>query len=112
YRDTYLRGWDATRAQRWRRVRDLGLVRGPLSKVEYTVGPPSDFPEWKTVFGPGEVNRPVPWRDLTPEQREFQATKMAIHAAMVDRMDQEIGRILAQLKSMGAFDNTRSEERR
>jgi arylsulfatase len=31
---------------------------------------------------------------------------MAIHAAMVDRMDQEIGRFLAQLKAMGAFDNT------
>jgi arylsulfatase len=31
---------------------------------------------------------------------------MAIHAAMVDRMDQEIGRFVAQLKAMGAFDNT------
>ena len=31
---------------------------------------------------------------------------MAIHAAMVDRMDREIGRIIAQLKAMGAFDNT------
>jgi arylsulfatase len=31
---------------------------------------------------------------------------MAIHAAMVDRMDVEIGRIIAQLKAMGAFDNT------
>ncbi len=31
---------------------------------------------------------------------------MAIHAAMVDRMDQEIGRVIAQLKAMQAFDNT------
>jgi arylsulfatase len=31
---------------------------------------------------------------------------MAIHAAMIDRMDQEIGRILVQLKAMGAFENT------
>ena len=31
---------------------------------------------------------------------------MAIHAAMIDRVDQEIGRVIAQLKSMGAFDNT------
>ena len=31
---------------------------------------------------------------------------MAIHAAMVDRMDHEIGRILNQLKTMQAFDNT------
>jgi arylsulfatase len=52
------------------------------------------------------VNRPLPWAELTDEQRRFQATKMAIHAAMVDRMAQEIGRINAQLKSMGAFENT------
>ena len=31
---------------------------------------------------------------------------MAIHAAMIDRMDIEIGRVLEQLKAMGAFDNT------
>jgi arylsulfatase len=52
------------------------------------------------------VNRPIPWNDLTTEQRDFQATKMAIHAAMVDRMDQEIGRVLDQIKKMGQFDNT------
>lgn len=32
--------------------------------------------------------------------------KMAIHAAMVDSMDQEIGRIIAQLKAMSAYENT------
>ena len=31
---------------------------------------------------------------------------MAVHAAMVDRMDREIGRILAQLKATGALENT------
>jgi arylsulfatase len=31
---------------------------------------------------------------------------MAIHAAMVDRMDREIGRLIDQLKTMGAYDNT------
>jgi arylsulfatase A-like enzyme len=53
-----------------------------------------------------EVNRPLPWSELTEEQRSFQATKMAIHAAMVDRMDQEIGRIIGQIKAMGQFENT------
>jgi arylsulfatase A-like enzyme len=57
-------------------------------------------------LGPGEINRPLPWEQLTSEQRRFQATKMAIHAAMIDRMDQEIGRILQQLKAMGAFEDT------
>jgi arylsulfatase len=43
---------------------------------------------------------------LTEVQQQFQATKMAIHAAMVDRMDREIGRVLDQLHGMGAFENT------
>ncbi len=58
------------------------------------------------VLGPGEVNRPLPWSELNDEQKRFQATKMAIHAAMIDRMDQEIGRILSQLRAMKAFENT------
>jgi arylsulfatase len=70
------------------------------------VGPPYAFPDAIQKLGPGEVNRPLPWTELTEEQRRFQATKMAIHAAMVDRMDQEIGRIVAQLKAMGAYENT------
>ena len=48
----------------------------------------------------------MPWAALTDEQRAFQAAKMEIHAAMVDRMDREIGRVLDQLRAMGAFDNT------
>src|SRR5260221_560099 len=60
----------------------------------------------RAKIGPAEINRPVPWDTLTTEQRNLQATKMAIHAAMVDRMDQEIGRVLAQIKAMGQFDNT------
>src|SRR5256885_7399699 len=43
---------------------------------------------------------------LTDEQKRFQASKMAVHAAMVDRMDREIGRVLDQLRAMHALDNT------
>ena len=53
-----------------------------LSAVERNVGPPYDFPDDIALLGPGEVNKPRPWNDLTPEQKDFQATKMAIHAAM------------------------------
>jgi arylsulfatase len=70
------------------------------------MGPPYHFADAYQKLGNGEVRFPVPWSELSPEQQEFQATKMAIHAAMVDRMDQEIGRILAQIDSMGATDNT------
>lgn len=106
YRDNYLRGWEAMREARYKKQKDLGIVNTELSAVEREVGPPYDFPEAFEKLGPGEINRPLPWADLTEEQRRFQATKMAIHAAMVDRMDREIGRIVQQLKDMGAYDNT------
>ena len=106
YRDRYLDGWDAMRAARFARQQAMGLTKTTLSPLEREVGPPYAFPAAIEKLGPGEVNRPLPWGELTPEQRRFQATKMAIHAAMVDRMDQDIGRVIAQLKTMGAYENT------
>lgn len=106
YRDRYRRGWEEVRAERWERVRKLGIVDGSLSDVERDVGPPYDFPDAFEVLGPGEVNRPLPWRELTETQRAFQTEKMAIHAAMIDCMDREIGRVLQQIRSMGAWEDT------
>ena len=106
YRDRYLAGWDMLRRERHARQRELGLRLAELSPLETNVGPPYAFPDQVAQLGNGEVNRPVPWDSLREEQQQFQATKMAIHAAMVDRMDREIGRVLEQLSSMDAFDNT------
>ncbi len=106
YRDRYLEGWDTLRQQRFQRQRDLGLVQTTLSPLEREVGPPYAFPEALKKLGPGEINRPLPWTELTAEQQQFQATKMAIHAAMVDRMDREIGRYLQALRSAEVFDKT------
>lgn len=106
YRDKYLDGWEVARQRRYARQRELNLFRGSLSELERDVGPPYAFPEAIERLGPSEVNRPLPWSELTDEQRRFQATKMAIHAAMVDRMDREIGRLLEQLRTMKAFDDT------
>ncbi len=107
YRDRYLDGWDAMRKARFERQKAMGIVNTTLSVLEREVGPPGgDNEAAMRKLGDGEVNRPLPWIELTNEQRQFQATKMAIHAAMVDRMDHEIGRILDQIKAMGAFDNT------
>lgn len=104
--DRYESGWDVIRARRWQRVQELGIVEGRLSEVERQVGPPYHFPDHLKILGDGEVNRPVPWDSLTPGQKEFQQMKMAIHAAMIERMDHEIGRILDQVKAMGAFEDT------
>jgi arylsulfatase len=106
YRDKYLKGWDETRKSRFERQKKMGITQTTLSQLEREVGPPYAFPDAIEKLGSGEINRPLPWTELTDEQQRFQATKMAIHAAMIDRMDQEIGRVLNQLKEMGQFENT------
>jgi arylsulfatase A-like enzyme len=106
YKGQYDRGWEQMRGERWQRMQKMSLVRGPLSVVEREVGPPYLFADDYEALGPGEVNKPLPWNELTKEQQAFQATKMSIHAAMVDRMDQEIGRVVDQVRAMQALDNT------
>jgi len=106
YRDRYRAGWDAVRQARVERLKSLGIVTTPPAEMEREVGPPYPFPDAVKILGDGEINRPVPWTELTPAQQSFQSEKMAIHAAMIESMDQQVGRILAQLKVMGAFDDT------
>ncbi|MFO0803917.1 MAG: arylsulfatase [Gemmataceae bacterium] len=106
YRKTYLAGWDAMREKRWERMQALKIGGTTLAAIEREVGPPYPRPDDIKKLGPNEVNRPLPWKELTAEQREFQACKMAVHAAMVDRMDREIGRVLQQVKDMGSLDDT------
>jgi arylsulfatase len=106
YRDQYQKGWSAIQQARYAKQKELGFAQSPLPVMEREVGPPYPFPAAIEKLGAGEVNRPLPWDELTKEQQEFQAAKMAIHAAMVDRMDIEIGKVLAQLKAMKQFDNT------
>jgi len=102
----YKVGWDLIRKQRWERLQKMGLVKGTLSEVEYDQGPPFDFSEQLKVLGDGEVDRPMPWDQLTEKQKEFQQVKMTIHAAMVERVDIEIARIIQQLKAMDCFEDT------
>jgi arylsulfatase len=92
--------------ERYERQRKLGLITCDLAPMEREVGPPYPFPDALKKLGPGEIDRPLPWEELTDEQRAFQAVKMAIHAAMIDRMDQEIGRVIAQIRAMDALENT------
>ncbi|HEY7156162.1 MAG TPA: arylsulfatase [Gemmataceae bacterium] len=106
YRETYRQGWDAVREGRWKRMKKTGIVSNDLPALERDVGPPYHFPEALKTLGSNEINRPLPWSELTKEQQAFQSVKMSIHAAMVDRMDREIGRILQQLRSMNVLENT------
>jgi arylsulfatase len=108
YRDRYLAGWDAIRRQRWERLRGMGMIDCELPPLEADTIPNWNLPRTDLAdkIGPGEVDRAIPWTDLTEEQKRFQTTKMAIHAAMVDRMDREIGRVLDQIRSMGVLNDT------
>lgn len=108
YRDKYLAGWDAIHEQRHRRQIKMELLNCALSPRE-----PDVIPHWnlaeqelKTQISPAEIAHADAWEKLSKEEQRFQATKMAIHAAMIDRMDREIGRVLDQLKAMGALENT------
>jgi len=106
YRDRYLAGWDAVRLERLKRLKEKGIERGALSAPERDLSPRGLKPELLAEIGAGEVDRALAWRELREEQKRLQATKMAIHAAMVDRLDQEIGRVVNQLRSMGAYEDT------
>jgi len=106
YKHRYKSGWDQLRKDRYQKQVKLGIVNTGLAETERDTGPPYHFPEAYSKLGEGEVRFPIPWDQLTATQQEFQATKMAIHAAMIDRMDQEIGRIIAQLEAMGTRENT------
>ncbi|OGV63816.1 MAG: arylsulfatase [Lentisphaerae bacterium RIFOXYA12_FULL_48_11] len=108
YRDAYLKGWDKVRDERWARMKEKGIVNCGLSKLDSDIVPgwnlkPEDL---KKDIDSGEAAFAVSWDSLSDEQKRFHATKMAIHAAMVDRIDQEIGRLLDQLKAMKVYDNT------
>ena len=46
------------------------------------------------------------WSTLSSGEKKMWSDRMAIHAAMVDRMDHEIGRVIAQIKKMHQLDNT------
>jgi len=108
YRDRFRAGWDVLRRQRYQRMLEMGLVTGALAPREPDVVPFWNFPEseLQKQVGTGEVGRAVSWDALSDRQKDLQATKMAIHAAMIDRMDRELGRVLDEIRSMGALDNT------
>lgn len=108
YKDKFAHGWDAEREQRLKKMKQMGLVSCALSALE-----PDVIPGWnrseeelKKAIGDKEVAHAFPWKDLTTQQQDFQAAKMAVHAAMIDRMDREIGRVLEKVKAMGALENT------
>src|SRR5574340_84651 len=85
YRGRYKDGWDALREERRKRMIELGILdrRWPLT--------PRD-------------NRVPEWQDAP--DKDWQQRRMEVYAAQIDRMDQNIGRILAALRKTGQEQNT------
>ncbi len=87
YRDRYQKGWDALRDERYEKLRSSGLVS----------------PKWP--LSPRDL-RANAWGDLDKARRDWESMRMAVYAAMVDRLDQNVGRILDSLEQTGQRDNT------
>ena len=85
YRGRYDTGWEPVRKGRFERMQELGIL------------PPGN------KLSPLDVK---PWDETDPERREALALRMAIYAAMVDRIDQNVGRLVATLEELDLLDNT------
>lgn len=85
YENTYKEGWDKIRAARYAKMKELRIFGNSTDYLS-----PRQFTD--------------KWSDNPNKKWDVQA--MAVHAAMVDRMDQEIGKVVKTLEETGKLDNT------
>jgi arylsulfatase A-like enzyme len=88
YRETYRRGWHALREARYRRQVEMGLID------------PATHPL------PALMGRGPDWDALDAAARDHQSALMAVHAAMVDRVDQGVGDIVRALEDAKCLEDT------
>lgn len=97
YRGKYSDGYKVLRARRYERLVELGIIDPAttrLSRLDHKTG---DFRYDYEV---------IPWEELDEATRRREEARMEVYAAMVDRMDQGIGRVLAALEETGQVQNT------
>lgn len=85
FRERYRVGWDVIRQQRLARMKEMGIVNAKLSDRDPDA---------------------VAWDSLSEAEKDEWSGRMAVHAAMIYRIDLGIGRIVKKLQSMKALDNT------
>jgi len=85
YKGVYDKGWDAIRATRFNKLQKLGIITKEAVLTERGVS----IPAWE--------NAPM---------KDWQARRMEVYAAMIDMMDQGIGKIITTLDKKGMLDNT------
>ncbi|RYD49435.1 MAG: arylsulfatase [Verrucomicrobiaceae bacterium] len=98
--DTYRKGWDVLREQRFQRQKQIGLVNHDGWKLS----PLSLVPTGRPSIYTGKQN--PSWSSLEADRREEMAQRMALFAAMVKHVDDGMGRIVKQLKESGSYENT------
>lgn len=77
YRSRYKNGWAALRSERLQKMKQTGVVGS------------------KTILTPDDG---ADWNNLSPEKKDEMALRMAIYAGQIDRMDQNIGKLLKTLE--------------
>jgi arylsulfatase len=86
-RGRYDEGYDIIRERRFDRLKQLGLI-------------PAD------ASAPNRAANFTPWSELTPESQAEEIAVMEAYAAMIERMDTEIGRMIDHLDAIGELDDT------
>lgn len=86
YEDVYDEGWEVLRERRYKRMVEMGLLDEEVAELS----PP--------------VHPKLTW-ESNPDKK-WDARAMAVHAAMVDRMDKTIGDLVQKLKESGEYENT------
>jgi len=85
YKGRYDNGWDEVRIERFNQLKKLGIIGEECVLTERGV----DIPAWK--------DEPL---------KEWQVRRMEVYAAMIDVLDQGIGKIITSLEENGLLDNT------
>ncbi len=87
YQGTYDIGWDRIREERFEKQKQIGL-----------------FPD--SMVLPDLPDHMKQWEVLGSQERHFESFRMSVYAAMVDRVDQNVGRLVNYLEEKGIMDNT------
>ena len=85
YRGKFKVGWDVIRKQRFERMKEIGII-GPNHQLTDRAS--------------------KAWDDLTEQQQDREDLKMAVYCAMIDRVDQNLGRLFDKVKELGDWENT------
>ena len=87
YAGAYGDGWDALRASRLAGAKRAGVVPAAALAVADEAGY-------------------QPWTELADDEQALATKRMQVYAAMVDRMDENVGRVLAYLEANNLRENT------